>query len=109
MRAACGDVIHFARINLYFMAKIFKCLYIAFVMEKYFPGGMNYDELILEDDKRHFNSFEELQNFTKKITGKTFEDLEQMNAYLEEAMEAYNRENDISNENVVIIYKYAEK
>ena len=71
----------------------------------YFTGTITPMELF--DEKTTFKNFKELQEFMTEITGKTFETVNCMNLYFQDAMRAYDRDNDGLDDSIVEIYEYA--
>jgi uncharacterized protein YecA (UPF0149 family) len=70
----------------------------------YFTGTITLMELF--DEKNTFKDFKELQEFMTIITGKTFETVNCMNSYFQDAMKEYDRDNDGLDKSVVEIYEY---
>jgi hypothetical protein len=70
----------------------------------YFTGTITPMELF--DERNTFKDFKELQEFMTTITGKTFETVNCMNSYFQDAMKAYDLDNDGFDDSVVKIYEY---
>ena len=70
----------------------------------YFTGTITPMELF--DERNTFKDFKELQEFMAEITGKTFETVNCMNSYFQNAMKTYDRDNDGLDKSVVEIYEY---